>query len=1244
MTLETRNGSIIQDVFGLRDNTPPTLDAPIATVEQRYDGTDTWLDVTITTPVAGADGYVVTVIDNTTQAVVGTGLIDGVEDVAEEAVKLNIVADTTKLLFQIKAVNGLAYQGSLDQTPIIALVEVDPPVITATTVGDSFIITPPVWNIDPESQTFIIEESDDDAATDPYTEVSPTPTQATDEVHYRVVFTAFGPAGDGPIVSTSASTGLIVAAPVGLEQLDTTNIIMGDSVYWPDTQSTWFKPTITLVDVPVGNVVEWTGVSPISYPNDPPEASWHELEELEPDVWVPAFDTLDTDAVTRPPNFALWRADPDSPDRSWLRFRHYDPLNPGVYSPISLPAWFVEEPAEVIPDPADLVYRQYLRRSPGRYGVTPDLPHLYADGLFSEDCGQWWPSFAWSADGSKIALGQDVAQVMLSRDSGLSWYRPQQIGLKCLAVSALAADPVNTSRWLFHATAGFQTTKTAAFSGIYVTDDDFETVTMVKSLPATKGPRWIKETLTCFPASGGATAKWYIVVQNEGESAGSFCKSGSNNGTSWGAATSVAWNTFGRIYKLQASPHTAGRLFIGCHTGGLRRSTDDGATFPVMPGDLPPGPVHWFWIDPDDASHMYCTLTSGAATRGLYECTNATAVTPHWERIRDCPAHHASVGAARSGASRSIYVKCGNIGTSLANDTDHIRLSNGSTWITRNTAAPNRILLNFAGAQSDLQPYRGMCNEYTTLDGGSGQEQTFALAHPTDPDQCIILGRTAILRTTDAGLNVNISSSGYGGAIPRGIHYSLLDKNLVALSLHDIIAGKSLDGLKTTIGKIVNPGLIHAKANTISGIAIDSFTGRSMTQLPNDSSVADADWRGRIIGTAGDSGANSGVMYYIDADGTYGDWMGDNPTQGQSNATGGGWVNRFSTGFLRHDPNKVWSGTNNINLAVGTTWGTTPNNRVILGAAQDGTDTMYAFTGQTIYRATTWDGAWSTFYTFTGADVLAGGGGAPIGGCSEYDGRRMFIKHGTRSFKMLFDDDGTPEVTTFNLEGSIAGTTIFDTPYEIDASISHIRGDLLDERYLYIATSTMGTDKRVFRLKFNAGFTGFTECTNITSNGPRGATVITLFSTGLHGCLHTVHNGMGSYIFPTPTDWQPRVGAFKFTGQPTNGQNIVINGQTWTFVTSGATGPQTNIGGSLSATLTQLATDLNASVDADITPCTYTARYGNLLEVTMDSPTIGVDEPFVLDDGTTTNATVINNVTVCRDRMWLDCPLPIYEL
>lgn len=75
-------------------------------------------------------------------------------------------------------------------------------------------------------------------------------------------------------------------------------------------------------------------------------------------------------------------------------------------------------------------------------------------------------------------------------------------------------------------------------------------------------------------------------------------------------------------------------------------------------------------------------------------------------------------------------------------------------------------------------------------------------------------------------------------------------------------------------------------------------------------------------------------------------------------------------------------------------------------------------------------------------------------------------------------------------------------------------------------------------------------------------------------------------------------GTITFTVNPSAGHTITLNGVVWTFVASGATGQQTNIGASLTATLTQLATDLTASVNAGLTVSNYANTGGTKLTVT----------------------------------------------
>ena len=78
-------------------------------------------------------------------------------------------------------------------------------------------------------------------------------------------------------------------------------------------------------------------------------------------------------------------------------------------------------------------------------------------------------------------------------------------------------------------------------------------------------------------------------------------------------------------------------------------------------------------------------------------------------------------------------------------------------------------------------------------------------------------------------------------------------------------------------------------------------------------------------------------------------------------------------------------------------------------------------------------------------------------------------------------------------------------------------------------------------------------------------------------------------------------GQIAFAANPTAGDTITINGITWTFVASGATGNQTNIGSSLDVTVRNLVDNLNASTNAAITPASYSTTLGNNLKVVYDS-------------------------------------------
>ena len=96
----------------------------------------------------------------------------------------------------------------------------------------------------------------------------------------------------------------------------------------------------------------------------------------------------------------------------------------------------------------------------------------------------------------------------------------------------------------------------------------------------------------------------------------------------------------------------------------------------------------------------------------------------------------------------------------------------------------------------------------------------------------------------------------------------------------------------------------------------------------------------------------------------------------------------------------------------------------------------------------------------------------------------------------------------------------------------------------------------------------------------------------------------------------PATDSITFTSNPVNNQTQLIGNTTWTFVTGTPTGNQTRIGANLGATLTSLASNLNASNHVGIMGATYANSGNTRLTITN----VGDNTWF----NTRTNAVTIN--------------------
>ncbi|MBK8211480.1 MAG: hypothetical protein IPK78_17560 [Rhodospirillales bacterium] len=112
-------------------------------------------------------------------------------------------------------------------------------------------------------------------------------------------------------------------------------------------------------------------------------------------------------------------------------------------------------------------------------------------------------------------------------------------------------------------------------------------------------------------------------------------------------------------------------------------------------------------------------------------------------------------------------------------------------------------------------------------------------------------------------------------------------------------------------------------------------------------------------------------------------------------------------------------------------------------------------------------------------------------------------------------------------------------------------------------------------------------------------------------------------LFGNPAVTQTKAAGYvALSSQPAANSTITLNGVTWTFVIGTPSGNQTQIGASIDATLSALASNLNGSADVQVAKCTYTANAADdRLDIQFDTAgTAG--NSFTLAASANSNGTV----------------------
>jgi len=127
------------------------------------------------------------------------------------------------------------------------------------------------------------------------------------------------------------------------------------------------------------------------------------------------------------------------------------------------------------------------------------------------------------------------------------------------------------------------------------------------------------------------------------------------------------------------------------------------------------------------------------------------------------------------------------------------------------------------------------------------------------------------------------------------------------------------------------------------------------------------------------------------------------------------------------------------------------------------------------------------------------------------------------------------------------------------------------------------------------GTAGYTVTTS-TGSGFAGYPIVV---NGVISGFFVTNGGEGYQNSDTIAFGSKATGTYTFTINPTAGQTIVLNGQTWTFVAGAPAANQTRIRSTVALTLQALVADLNSSATAGIAVATYTLT-GLIVTVTYD--------------------------------------------
>jgi hypothetical protein len=354
------------------------------------------------------------------------------------------------------------------------------------------------------------------------------------------------------------------------------------------------------------------------------------------------------------------------------------------------------------------------------------------------------------SDPDRIYMGQDVSNVWVSRDFGLSWFTPKCRGLGSHFVLSIEVDPLDKNRIMAAVNCRPYDVTNKEYQGIYLSKDGGITWKWTATRTDLSAVRSSTKMLAYAPTSKdaqkGYATRWYAAFcEGDAGASDDGLLTSNDGGETWTEVMKLPAATFGEdIRGLKVHKTKQEKVFLYGSEGLFRfedAANPNGAVTKISgrlagaPGDLPNGDIKGSIYQSDDGQ----TLMVAVAQKGIYKSTNAGGkwdLLYPWDEIAYC----------------YVNEKYPNMifAVPRAKNGEQIRISNdgGTSW--------------YSPAKSDVHYRPGYDNSdwVRKLNG----QFTYILSDPRDPQKAFIHTNSKNFRTEDGGHTWDISDNGFNAA------------------------------------------------------------------------------------------------------------------------------------------------------------------------------------------------------------------------------------------------------------------------------------------------------------------------------------------------------------------------------------------------------------------------------------------------------------------------------------------------